>query len=313
MKGLELSERFYLEYGVPMIKNEFADVEKYLAFGLVGSGSECLGFDDEISQDHDFEPGFCIFLPDEDVIDSRTAFRLERAYAKLPKTFLGYQRQPLSPVGGNRHGVIRIGDFFRDKVGDPEGIMSVSRLFAIEEQFLLEATGGKIFCDNLGLITDIRRKLSYYPEDIRLKKLSGNRLIMAQSGQYNYRRCLDRYDEGGCAMCMCEFVKSATSTVFLLNRCYKPYYKWVFRALGNLAVLSDTEKDLEMLISSGNSEGDGQRKTAVIEDICRKVADVVRSGISLNYVGNDLERCAYKVNDMIKDNGIRNLNILCAV
>ena len=87
MKGIDLSEKFYNECGAPMIKNEFPDLEGVIAVGLVGAGSECFGFDDDISHDHDFEPGFCMFIPDEDVIDSRTEFRLERAYAKLPKVF----------------------------------------------------------------------------------------------------------------------------------------------------------------------------------------------------------------------------------
>ena len=85
---------------------------RFLAAGLVGAGSECLGFDDEISTDHDFEPGFCLFLPGEDVVDRRTAFLLERAYAKLPKQFLGFERSLIAPVGGSRHGVIRTADFF---------------------------------------------------------------------------------------------------------------------------------------------------------------------------------------------------------
>ena len=81
MKGLELSEKYFEEYGQPMLEKEFPDILPYLAVGLFGSGSECFGYDDEVSRDHDFEPGFCIFLPDESVIDRRTAFQLERAYA----------------------------------------------------------------------------------------------------------------------------------------------------------------------------------------------------------------------------------------
>ena len=79
MKGLELSKRYFEEYGRPMLQKNFADVLSKLAVGLIGSGSECYGFDDDTSTDHDFEPAFCIFIPDEDIIDRKTAFNLERA------------------------------------------------------------------------------------------------------------------------------------------------------------------------------------------------------------------------------------------
>ena len=61
MKGLELSKKFFYEYGKPML-DEFPDLLPYIAVGLVGSGSECYGYDDELSTDHDFSPEFCIFL-----------------------------------------------------------------------------------------------------------------------------------------------------------------------------------------------------------------------------------------------------------
>ena len=85
MQGLELSRRFYEEYGAPMLHAQFPAWEDRIAVGLVGSGSECFGFDDDCSRDHDFGPDFCLFLPEEDVLDRKTAFQLERAYAGLPK------------------------------------------------------------------------------------------------------------------------------------------------------------------------------------------------------------------------------------
>ena len=87
MNGLELARGYYEEFGKPMLEADFANILPFLAVGFVGSGSEHYGYDDEISRDHDFEPGFCIFLPDEDVVDRRHAFQLERAYAKLPKEY----------------------------------------------------------------------------------------------------------------------------------------------------------------------------------------------------------------------------------
>ena len=106
MKGLELARGYYEAYGKPMLEEKFSHLLPKIAVGLVGSGSECFGYDDDLSQDHDFEPCFCLFLPSEEEISRRDAFLLERAYAKLPDSFLGYKRSPLSPVGGNRHGVI---------------------------------------------------------------------------------------------------------------------------------------------------------------------------------------------------------------
>ena len=60
MKGIELARAFYEEYGKPMIERDFAEYSDRIAVGLVGRGSECYGFDDEISTDHDFEAGFCL-------------------------------------------------------------------------------------------------------------------------------------------------------------------------------------------------------------------------------------------------------------
>ena len=107
MRGLELSRGYFEAFGRPMLESQFPEILPYLAAGLIGSGSECLGFDDETSTDHDFEPGFLIFLPGEEIVDRRTAFLLERAYAKLPKEYKGFKRSLMAPVGGARHGVVR--------------------------------------------------------------------------------------------------------------------------------------------------------------------------------------------------------------
>lgn len=313
MKGLELAEKFYEEYGQKLIKENFSEIEKYLAFGLVGSGSECLGYDDEISRDHDFEPGFCIFIPDENIIDSKTEFRLERAYAKLPEEFLGFKRSKLSPVGGNRHGVIRISDFFEQKTGDKNGKIPTMGWFYISEQYLLEATGGKIFCDNPGIITEIRKNLSYLPEDVRLKKLAGNLLLMNQSGQYNYPRLIKRGETAAAQLCITEFVNASLKVIFLLNKKYMPYYKWAFHALKEAEKLSELYNELEYLISSPNTPAEVNIKQEKIEKIITCVKDELLLQQLTKLTSTDLERQAYSVNNSIKDSEIRNLNVLFAV
>ena len=142
---MEIAKAFYEEYGAPVLKSEFPELLPLIAVGLCGSGSECFGFDDEVSRDHDCEPGFCIFLPGEEVVDRKTAFRLERAYAKLPKEYAGLKRGGLSPVGGARRGVLRFPEFFREKVGSPDGVLSLDDWLSVPEYALAEAVNGEIF------------------------------------------------------------------------------------------------------------------------------------------------------------------------
>ena len=313
MKGLELSELFYREFGEILLKEQFSDIIDKIAVGLLGSGSECFGFDDEISTDHDFEPGFCIFIPDEDVIDRKTAFNLERAYSRLPKEYLGYKRSTLSPVGGNRHGVIRISDFFLSKTGTPDGELSSSQWFSLPEQSLAEAVNGRIFFDGSGQITSIRKRLKYLPSDVRLKKLAGEVLIMGQSGQYNYPRCIKRLETGAAQLALTEFVKSAMHTVFLLNSSYMPYYKWSFKALRTLSVLSDLDQPFEYLISSGNTQSEVKAKVEICEDICSLIFGELKAQGLSDISSSSAEAHAYEINKRISDEKIRNLHIMYAI
>ena len=314
MKGLELARKFYEQHGEPMLKEQFSHILPFVAVGLVGSGSECYGYDDDVSQDHDFEPGFCIFLPDERKVDRKTAFELERAYSKLPRQFMGFRRSFVSAVGGNRHGVIRTADFFEDKIGKGDGKLSVEQWLSLPDYALAEAVNGEIFCDNYGEFTRIREKIARYPEDVRLKKLAGNLLLMGQSGQYNYIRCASRNETAAAQLSLFEFAKATLNTAFLLNKKYMPYYKWSFRALRELS--PDYEalaSDLEYLLSSGNDETLVKKKCEIIENICTRISQKMKEQGLLDAVGADTEWLAYAVNDLIKDNTIRNMHILCAV
>ena len=313
MNGLELSRRFYEEYGAPMLHGEFPRWEGQIAVGLLGSGSECLGYDDEVSRDHDFEPGFCIFLPGEDVIDRRTAFLLERAYAKLPREYEGYRRENVNPVGGARRGVLRWSEFLTEKVGSPDGELTLSQWFTVPEQALLEVTAGAVFRDDGGLLTEARERLAFFPEDVRRKKLAGHLLLMAQSGQYNYARCLRHGETGAAQLAAVEFVKSAMSAAFLLSRRYQPYYKWAFRALRDLPQLHTMAEPLEYLLTTPCEGETAEEKQDMIEAVAATVIDVLQEQDLTKAICGDLEKHAYSVNDSVTDPEIRNSHVLAAV
>ena len=313
MQGLEISEKFFEEYGRPMLEAEFHDVLPLLAAGLMGSGSECFGFDDEVSRDHDFEPGFCLFIPGEDKLDRRTAFLLERAYQKLPMEYMELRRSLVSPVGGSRHGVIAINDFLEEKLGTSNADLDVIQWLTIPEQSLLEATNGKIFFDNSGSITEAREKLRFFPEDVFLKKLASSLLLMAQSGQYNYRRCISHGETGAAQLALFDFCESASHVIFLLNGRYMPYYKWRFRAMRGLPKFSEEADLLEYLITTGNGGDSVSDKEAVIDTIVSDVIDCLMDRSLTDAICQDLEKHAYSVNDRIRDGELRNMHILAAI
>ena len=312
MKGLELSRAYFEEYGLPMLKEQFPALLPYVCAGLTGSGSECFGFDDTLSADHDFEPGFCLFLPGEDVVSRRDAFLLERAYDKLPREFMGFRRDLMGPVGGSRRGVLRTAEYFMDKAGAPDGKLSIAQWLSTPDYALAEAVNGEIFFDGFGEVTAIRERLRHYPEDIRKKKLAANLLLMAQSGQYNYARCVGHGETGAAQLAVYEFVRHGMQAVFLLNDTYMPYYKWSFRAMRTLPKLSLLAELMEYLLTTDNSEEMARDKQDVMEGMAADVIDELRRQGLTQAVCGDLEKHAYSVQDGIADGEIRNLHILAS-
>ena len=293
-----------------MLERGFPELMPYIAAGLFGSGSECLGYDDGVSLDHDMDPGFMILIPGEELVDRKAEFALERAYAALPAEFMGLRRSVLAPVGGARRGVIRTADFFRDKLG---GALTDETWLRIPSFSLLEATNGEVFYDGYGEVTAARKHLARYPEDVRRKKLAGNLLLMAQSGQYNYTRCLKHGETGAAQLAAVEFAKSAMETVFLLNERYMPFYKWAFRAMRGLPKLSILAELLEYLITTDNDGSLAEDKYQVMEGIASDVIDELMSQGLTKAVCGDLEKHAYSVNDGIRDSGLRNMHVLAGV
>lgn len=314
MKGLELSKKYYEEFGKPMLEQNFSDILPYLAIGFVGSGSDRYGFDDEISQDHDFEPGFCIFLPDESLVTSQQEFKLRRAYSKLPNEFCEIKRNRLSPVGGDRNGVIRTSEFYLSAVGSENGDLSVDAWLNIPDYALAEAVNGEVYYDGYGEFTKIREKIKNMPRDIKLKRLAGNLLIMAQSGQYNFNRCINHGEAEAAQLACARFVESTMKVLFLLENRYLPYYKWSFRALRSI----DGGREIAELLSSiifGDSRNINiaQEKYMAIEKTASLVIDKLNEQNLTDAVCGDLEKHAYSVNDKIKDGNIRNMHILEAI
>lgn len=272
MKGMELARGYFREAGIKMLEEKFSGYMEYIAAGLAGEGSECFGFDDEISRDHDFGPGFCIWMPREICREIGTA--MEESYRDLPSEYRGFTRIE-TPMGAGRVGVMAIEEFYMRFTGLEAAPKDNLQWFAIPEHFLATAVNGEVFMDNYGLFSSIREELkAFYPDDVLKKKLAARAALMAQSGQYNYVRCMKRGEEEGAYMACAEFVRNALSCIYLLNGKYMPFYKWAFRGAEDLDLLASSVEKLRQLIKLPDTDRWSKRKEELIEDICIEVEDV---------------------------------------
>ncbi len=264
MRGLDEARALYLEHGAPMIHERFPEFEARIAVGLAGRGSECFGFDDEISRDHDFPLGFCLWLDDE--TDREIGIALDRAYRNLPITAAAEK----SRLAERSRGVMRISDFYRRYTGSAAAPTELMHWLSLPSYALAEATNGEVWRDDMGLFSAIRGKLSALPEDVRLKKLAARVVEMAQCGQYNFPRMLKRGDTGAAMLCLVRFVNAACEAVYLINRRHMPYYKWQLRAMEGLPIMAYLKEAFEFLLTAENDSDTLALKEKVAEDICRE-------------------------------------------
>lgn len=308
ISGLKLARAYWQEFGKPLIAERYPEYQGRIAAGLVGHGSECYGFDDELSHDHDFGPGFCLWLTDEDY--AAIGERLQADYESLPDTFMGFgpKSQTARAQGaGRRVGVFRIGDFFESITGYRQAPPAdrPHEWLMLDEPTLAAATNGEVFADPLGAFSKTRQGFKLMPEDVRLSLISRRLGMIAQAGQYNLPRMLQRGD-GAAAWCAInEFAEAVASLVFLINTPvsagYMPYYKWRFAALRRLsrrmaARLPDACAQLEDVLRlasaacfGGVGFGEGGKGAApaakqvvsIVESICAEiVAELGREGLT---------------------------------
>jgi len=271
-KGLDIAEAYYQAVGADMIHNHFTPFEGRIAVGLVGPGSECFGFDDEVSRDHDWGPGFCLWLTNED--DKRVGVKLQSAYMQLPAVFMEYGPRRSSPGEEWRVGVLSTSVFYRRFTGLSRAPETLQEWLRIPEHALATCTNGKVFSDPLGEFSRWREALlAYYPEDIRLQKIAALCLTIAQTGQYNFTRSMKRKELFSAAYSAVKFCADAITLVFLLNRRYTPFYKWLHRAVKDLPLLGSViHNRVSVLLNAGNPT----EKAQIMEEIAGLLIDEIR-------------------------------------
>lgn len=228
LSGLELSERFYRENGAEKIHEQFSEYEARIAVGFVGEGSDRFGFDDVISEDHDFGIGFSMWLTDEDY--EAIGEELQKAYEEWVNGANDSKFWTVHSKG--RFGVRRISDFYWQLTGCKEGPQSENEWSIVGEERLAAAVNGKVFRDDLGEFSRIRNQIKgYYPGKIWLLRLAQYTSLFSQYGQYNYPRMAKRQDWVSASIMRSKALEYAMHSAYLINRQFCPHDKWLNRGM----------------------------------------------------------------------------------
>lgn len=219
--GLELSRQFYDELVRPILDARFPGLPHGAA--LLGRGSEVLGFDDEMSTDHDWRPRVLLFLRADD--QARHGADVDAVLRReLPPLFRD------RPVDHEIHTVR--GYFLEQLAVDVDGEIEPRDWLTFPEHGLRMFAAGEVYHDEVGLQT-ARDRLAYYPRDVWLYLLMAGwwRVhpevnLVGRAGAVG--------DELGSALIGSRLVSDLMRLCFLMERQYAPYSKWFGTAFSRL-------------------------------------------------------------------------------
>ena len=267
MHGLQLSRGYFENVARPKLESSFPQLYPRLAAGLAGNGSECYGYDDEISRDHDWGIDFYIWVTesDKEFIPALKNWK-NTLFKDAPPEFTRNRSEY-----GAQIDVMTCGDFYAGLIGAPEGPKTLNDWIRVPEENFAMAVNGEVFIDGTREFSKTREYLlSYYPEDLRRKRISAKCMALAQTGQYNHERTAIREDWVTLRTVLSRFNDAAISMAFLLSKVYKPYYKIAYRALGGLGgVGRETARLLLNIAEDGALDHAAQtRRQAHITQLC---------------------------------------------
>ncbi|HUU78221.1 MAG TPA: DUF4037 domain-containing protein [candidate division Zixibacteria bacterium] len=243
--GLELNRQFYFSHVKPILEKHYPKLKYSVA--RIGFGSDVLGFDTERSTDHDWGPRLELFLSENDF--KKLKDEISNYFSKeLPSKFLGYSthfgepdekgvrvvEQITEGYVNHRIEIQTLDSFFNKILGiNPNSELSELDWLSLPEQRLLSVTKGEVYHDGLMKLIEIRKKFSYYPEDIWYYLLAKQWDIIAEEMPF-LGRSAELGDELNLELLVINQIKKIMKLCFLMEKSYAPYNKWFGIAFKNL-------------------------------------------------------------------------------
>jgi len=148
--------------------------------------------------------------------------------------------------------------------------------------------------------------MAVYPGDGRLKKIAARCMTMGQAGEYNFPRCAKRGDQLSAQYAETKFCADTISIIFLLNRRYVPFYKWMHLAVKLLPLLGEGTHDVILTLLQAS---DFREKESVIEEICMTIIkEFAGHGLSNSNSTFILDH-GPQIHSTIRDKALRERNV----
>ena len=299
MSGLELARLYFEQIGKPMLTEKFPEYFDRMAIGLCGEGSDCLGFDDAVSADHDFGPGFAIWLSEEDYV--QIGERLQEAYDALPKEWNGYRRLE-SAQGAGRTGVSTYARYFERILGLNHLPETEAEWIYVEEYALRAAVSGEVFHDPKGIFSGMIKKLKeHYPEKLCKQKKMQEYALFEQCGVYNYPRMTGRGDMAAANLLLAQALEHAAKVLYLSRKIYAPHTKWIFRGLDELP---GCEQAAALIREIAENMSAGQETVLANRERLKKLTQILGEGMKEQLV-DEIVKMEWEAFDHVKNEGGR--------
>lgn len=245
LSGRELSHRFYKQAVRPLLEEHFAGLPHAAAH--LGKGSDVIGFDTEMSTDHDWGPSVHIFLREADAhlaesIGNMLSQHLSHSFYGYPVNFAESPIDPgtyvtkMTTEGLVNHHVFSttVRAFFSYHLAyDIDQPLEVADWLTFPSQILREVTTGAIHHDGTGELTALRKRLEWYPHDVWLYLLASGWQRIGQE-EHLMPRAGFVGDELGSAIICSRLVRDVMGLCFLMEKQYAPYPKWFGTAFKQL-------------------------------------------------------------------------------
>ncbi|MEV8372244.1 DUF4037 domain-containing protein [Kribbella sp. NPDC056861] len=233
------------------------------AAGLLGWGSDVLGYDTARSMDHGWGPRLHVF------VDAHEVDRVTRTIeSNLPTQYRGYAVQFGSDIQEPIHHltITTVDAWLKEHLGVLNGRhLTLYDWLVTPQQKLLGVTAGAVYADD-GRLQVVRDALRWYPDDLWTWMLACQWSRIEQEEAF-VQRTSEVGDELGSRVVAARLTRDLMRLTLLMERVYAPYTKWLGTAFARLGHPDGLDRDLEQALAAGNLPQRERALTAAYEKV----------------------------------------------